>query len=98
MLDTNESAAENLGNIPNYYESFCSKNCLLEDHSFCQGDPIPAVSIDDNNDDIVNLMDVDGDLNTASAQDATANNATDPFVRLLITFTENPVCLKLVSG
>ncbi|EFX66259.1 hypothetical protein DAPPUDRAFT_116575 [Daphnia pulex] len=71
----------------------------LIDHPFCQGDPITAVPKDDNNDDIVNLIDVDGkDLNTASAQDATANNATDPFVRLLTTFTENPVRLKLESG
>ncbi|EFX73115.1 hypothetical protein DAPPUDRAFT_325613 [Daphnia pulex] len=99
LLDSNDSTVETLSNIQNYYESFCRKNCLSEDHPFCQGDPITAVPKDDNNDDIVNLMEVDGDhLNTASAQDATANNATDPFVKLLATFTDNPVRLKLVSG
>jgi hypothetical protein len=98
-LDSNDNAVETLSNIQNYDESFCRKNCLSEDHPFCQGDPNTAVPKDDNNDDIFNLMDVNGDhLNTATAQDATANNATDPFVKLLTTFTKNPVRLKLVSG
>ena len=99
LLDKNENTVETLSNIQNYYESFCRKHCLPENHPFFQGDPITAVPKDDNNDDIVNLMDVNGDdLNTASAQDATANNAIDPFVRLLTTFPENPVRLNLVSG
>jgi hypothetical protein len=66
---------------------------------FKRGDPIPAVPRDDIDDDIVNLLDVENTSRTpAGVQDAKSNSATDPFVKLLSSFYENPVRLKLVSG